>query len=331
MMPVMKHNSRIEKTAASRPPMPSPRPGGRLKRLIAGIPPSHVMRIGRLIGNLMYVLDAPHRRLIRCNLQFVFPEWTQDRIRAFSRRNFQHYAITFLENLQSAFMSGEQICARFRVTGAAHLSRVLAQGKGAIIISAHLGNFETALQYAVCCMQHPVTGVAKKLRYRLVNGWLHRLRTRFGNRLIYKKDALPKMIKTLRRGELLAILVDQSRYKLAFDVSFWGRKATMTYAPALLARRCKSPIVPVFCLREADGGLAIQIEPPLDLQRTRDPHTDLQFNTQKVAGVVEHAIRRCPEQWFWYLKHFKKHYPHLYAAHLTGRQRRKLYKRQPGG
>jgi Kdo2-lipid IVA lauroyltransferase/acyltransferase len=327
----MEHNYRNEKAAVDLQPMPSPGLGDRLRRLIAGIPPSHVMRIGILIGNLMYVLDAPHRRLIRCNLQFVFPEWTRDRIRAFSRRNFQHYALTFLENLQAAFMSGEEICARFRVTGEEHLSRVLARGKGAIIISAHLGNFETALQYPVCCMQHPLTGVAKKLRYRLADQWLHRLRTRFGNILIYKKEALPKMINTLRRGGLLGVLVDQSRYKLAFDVAFWGRKATMTYAPALLARRCKSPVLPIFCLREADGRLAIRIEPPLDLQRTRDPHTDLQINTQKIADVVEHAIRRCPEQWFWYLKHFKKHYPHLYAAHLTGRQRRKLYRNQPAG
>lgn len=330
MIPIMEHKSRSVKAAGPQP-MRSPRLGDRLKRLIAGIPQSYVMRIGMVIGNLMYVLDAPHRRLIRCNLQFVFPEWSQDRIRAFSRRNFQHYAITFLENLQSAFMSDEEICSRFRVAGEERLFQVLAQGKGAIIISAHLGNFETALQYPVCCMQHPLTGVAKKLRYRPLNRWLHRLRTRFGNRLIYKKDALPKMIKTLRRGELLGVLVDQSRYKLAFDVIFWGRKATMTYAPALLARRCKSPILPIFCSRETDGRLALRIEPPLDLQRTRDPHTDLQINTQKIADVVENAIRRCPEQWFWYLKHFKKHYPNLYAAYLTRRQRRKLHERQPTG
>ena len=309
-------------------PMRSPSLRGKLISLIAGIPQSYVMRIGMLIGNLMYVLDAPHRRLIRCNLRFVFPEWTQDRISAFSRRNFQHYAITFLENLQSVFMSAQDIRSRFRITGEEHLLRAIAQGKGAIIISAHLGNFETALQYPVCCLQQPLTGVAKKLRNRIMNRRLHQLRTRFGNKLIYKKDALPKMIKTLRRGELLGILVDQSRYKLAFDVIFWGRKATMTYAPALLARRCKSPILPIFCFREAGGRLAIRVEPPLDVQRTRDPHTDMQINTQKIADVVENAIRRFPEQWFWYLKHFKKHYPHLYAAYLTRRQRRKLHKHQ---
>jgi KDO2-lipid IV(A) lauroyltransferase len=309
----------------------SPHSRGRLKSLIADIPQSYIMRIGRIIGNLMYVLDGFHRRLIRCNLQFVHPEWTQSRISAFCRRNFQHYAITFLENLQSVYLSAEDIRAKFRITGEEHLLGALHQGKGVIIVSAHLGNFEMALQYPVCYLQRSLTGVAKKLRYRPVDRWLHGMRTRFGNKLIYKKDALPKMIKTLRRGELLGILVDQSRYKLALDAVFWGRKATVTYAPALLARRCKSPILPIFCVREPDGRLAIQVEPPLDIQRTRDMRTDLRINTQKIMDVVENAIRKCPEQWFWYLKHFKKYYPYLYSKYLTRQQQKKQLKRQLAG
>ena len=297
-----------------------------LKALAAGIPPRYIMRSGRLLGNLAYVLAVPYRRLIRRNLQFVHPEWTRRRINRYCRRNFQHYAITLLENLQSACLSAEDMRARFRVSGEEHLLRALAPGKGVIVVSAHLGNFEMALQYPVCCQQRPMTGVAKKLRNRLLNRWIHGLRTRFGNKLIYKKEALPAMIKTLRRGELLGILVDQSRYKLAYDVVFWGRKATMTYAPALLARRCKSPILPIFCFRRADGLLAIRIEPPLDLHKTRDLRADLQINTQQIAAVVENAIRRCPEQWFWYLKHFKKHYPDLYSEIATRRQRQKLAK-----
>lgn len=306
----------------------SPRRRKGLKGLIAGIRPSYIMRFGRLLGNLMYVVGVSPRRLIRRNLKFVHPEWPRSRINGCCRRNFQHYAVSLLENLQSAFMSAEDMRSRFRIRGERHLLRAMVQGKGVIVISAHLGNFEMALQYPICSLNSPMTGVAKKFRYRLLNRWIHGLRTRYGNKVIYKKEALPKMIKTLRRGELLGILVDQSRYKLAFDVAFWGRNATMTYAPALLARRCKSPVVPIFCVREADGMLALQVEPPLDLQKTRDLHADLQINTQKIANAVEIAIRRNPDQWFWYLKHFKKHYPYLYSDLTSRRQRMKQHKQQ---
>jgi KDO2-lipid IV(A) lauroyltransferase len=177
-------------------------------------------------------------------------------------------------------------------------------------------------------LQRPITAVAKKLRYRLLNRWIHGSRTRFGNKVIYKKEALPTMIKTLRRGELLGILVDQSRYKLSIDIALWGRKATMTYAPALLARRCKSLVIPIFCARGPDGILAIRVEPPIDLQKTRDMRADLRVNTQKIADGVENAIRKYPDQWFWYLKHFKKHYPDLYLRFVSRRERLKLKKHQ---
>ena len=298
-----------------------------LKALIARIPPNYIMRFGRLWGNLMYMLDVYRRGMVRRNLEFVHPEWSRSQITEFCRRNFQHYAVTLLEMLQSTCMSAQDIRSRLRISGEEHLLRALDQGKGVILVSAHLGNYEMALQYPICCLQRPLTGVAKKLHYRLRNRWIHELRTRFGNKLLYNREAIPAMIKTLRRGELLGILVDQSRNKLAFDIVFWGRKGTMTYAPALLARRCKSPILPIFCVREADGRLAIQVKPPLEIQKTRDVHADLRVNTQKIADVVESAIRRCPEQWFWFFKHFKKHYAYLYSGIATRRQRQKQKKR----
>ena len=311
--------------------VPSPRWRDRLKVLIAGIRPSHIMRFGRLLGNLMYMLDVSRRGMIRRNLELVHPEWSRSQITQFCRRNFHHYAVTLLEMLQSACMSAEDMRSRLRISGEEHLVRALDQGKGVIVVSAHLGNFELALQYPVCCLKRPMTGVAKKLHYRLRNRWIHGLRTRFGNKLLYNRDVMPAMIKTLRRGELLGILVDQSRNKLAFDVAFLGRIGTMTYAPALLARRCKSPILPVFCVREADGRLAIRVEPPLEIQKTRDVHADLRVNTQKIADVVENAIRRCPEQWFWFFKHFKKHYRYLYSEFPSRNQRKKQRKRQSAG
>ena len=309
----------------SPPRGPSPHWRDRLKALITGIRPSHIMRFGRLLGNLMYILDVSRRGMVRRNLEFVHPEWSRSQITEFCRRNFQHYGITLIEMLQSTCMSARDLRSKLRISGEEHLLRALDQGKGVIIVSAHLGNYELALQYPVCCLKRPMTGVSKKLHYRLRNRWIHGLRTRFGNKLIYNRDAVPAMIKTLRRGELLGLLVDQSRNKLAFDIAFLGRIGTMTYAPALLARRCKSPILPVFCVREADGRLAIQVEPPLEIQKTRDMHADLRVNTQKIADVVENAIRRCPEQWFWFFKHFKKHYRYLYSDFSSPKQRKKQH------
>ena len=220
-MLIMEHKTVGEKAIDPLPiPARSRRWRDRFKFLIAGIRPSYIMHFGRILGNLMYITDASRRGMIRRNLEFVHPEWSRSQITEFCRRNFQHYAVTLLEMLQSTCMSAQDIRSRLRISGEEHLLRALDQGKGVILVSAHLGNYEMALQYPICCLQRPLTGVAKKLHYRLRNRWIHELRTRFGNKLIYNREAMPTMIKTLRRGELLGILVDQSRNKLAFDIVF---------------------------------------------------------------------------------------------------------------
>jgi KDO2-lipid IV(A) lauroyltransferase len=209
-----------------------------------------------------------------------------------------------------------------RVIGLVNLSRALQSKNGLIIVSAHLGNWEIGLQFARCFLQKPILGVAKKIRFEPLNRWVHGLRTRFGIRIIYKKGALPEMRQTLRQGGILALLVDQSRRSEGVEVLFFGKKVTATPAAAFLAIRCKSPVVPVFCIRAADGQLTIHIQPPLEMVRTKDLRADVQANTQVITQAVERAVRDHPEQWFWVHKRWKKYYPELYPEYSARRNRR---------
>jgi KDO2-lipid IV(A) lauroyltransferase len=215
--------------------------------------------LGRFIGTLAYLTDVPHRRIVRRNLQFAFPDWSRDQIRRTSKRVFQNLGATFVEICQLSSFSREDVLASVKVVGAERWRRALESNQGLIIVSAHLGNWEIGMQYAACFMQKPALGVAKKIRFRPLNQWLHNLRTRFGNIIIYKKGALPEMRKTLRRGGVVAFLVDQSRRREGVDVNFFGRKVTATPAAAFLSIRCKCPVLPIFCIRETSGRLTIHV------------------------------------------------------------------------
>jgi hypothetical protein len=96
------------------------------------------------------------------------------------------------------------------------------------------------------------------------------------------------------------------------EVNFFGRRATATPAAALLGLRFKSPVIPAFCHRKSNGDLIVQIEPPVEIQRTKSLRSDLQFNTQLITDRVEDAVRKYPEQWNWMLKRWKDYYPDLY-------------------
>jgi KDO2-lipid IV(A) lauroyltransferase len=181
-----------------------------------------------------------------------------------------------------------------------------------IVVSGHLGSWEVGMQVMPCVLGVKLTGVAKKFKSNIVESQVHAARTRFGNEILYKKDALAEMTRVLREGGVLGLLVDMARRQDGVDVRFFGKRATATPAAAMLALRYRCPVVPMFCVREADGSLSIHAEPALEMLRTSDLRADLVENTQRVTAAVERMVRRYPEQWFWLMKRWKEHYPQLY-------------------
>jgi KDO2-lipid IV(A) lauroyltransferase len=293
-------------------------------RFIAGIPKSIICFLGNLLGILMYYIDYPHRRIVRRNLKFVYPEWADGEVRRVSRRVFQNLGITILEILQMAFFCKEDFLRNIRIKGEEHLLNAVERGKGIVIISAHLGNWEAASLFAPCYFGLPVTSVARKIESGIVNRWILKLRTRFGNSIIEKGGALPEMTNTLRSGKILALLIDQGTTKSeGVELEFFGKKVTVTPAAAMLALRCKSPVLPVCCIREEDHKLAIIIEPPVELVKTGDLRDDLKTNTQIMTNVIEKAVRKYPDQWLWLHKRWKRFYPELYPEYIDRRNRRR--------
>ena len=281
------------------------------------------LALGRIIGMIVYLIDAPHRRIVRRNLRLAFPDWSPEKIQQTSKSVFQHLGVTLVEIGQLMTYSKPDVIARVRVVGGERWRQAVNENQGLIIVSAHLGNWEFGMQFAACFMQKPALGVAKKIRFHLLNEWVHKLRTRFGTRIIYKKGALPDMRKALRSGGIVCLLVDQSRRREGVDVHFFGHRVTATPAAAFLSIRCKSPILPIFCIREAPGQLTIYVEQPIKTTWSGDLRADVQANTQLITNAVERMIQKYPEQWFWVHKRWKKYHPHLYPEYQLRRKRRK--------
>jgi len=298
-----------------------------MKSGITEIPRHLIINSGKLLGLLFYSLAIPHRRLVRRNLQFCYPEWSAKEIRELSRRIFMNFGITLVEMLQCTFMSHEEVLKALRVEGEENFNKAFKSNRGIVIVSAHMGNWEVGL-HITNYYGKPMLGVAAKTRYGWANILLSRSRNRLGNTIIDKKGALPKITEGLRRGEVIGMLIDQSRRKHGVEVTFFGRKATASPAAALLALRCNSLVLPAFCVRRSDGQLTIQVKTPFELTRTGDLRSDIQSNTQRMIDVVEEMVRTYPDQWFWLLKPWKVHYPNLYSEWDARRRKRKAKKKR---
>jgi KDO2-lipid IV(A) lauroyltransferase len=296
-----------------------------MKSGVTKIPRRLVVRLGRLLGLVLYSVAIPHRRLVQRNVQFCYPQWSHRDVRDLSRRIFMNFGITLAEMFQSTFMTHEEVLNALLVEGEENFNKAFKSNRGIVIVSAHMGNWEVGL-HITNYYGKPMLGVAAKTRYGWADILLRRSRNRLGNTIIDKKGALPKITEGLRRGEVIGMLIDQSRRKHGIDVTFFGRKATASPAPALLALRCNSLVIPAFCVRRSDGRLTIQVKTPLDLTRTGDLRRDIQSNTQRMIDVVEQMVRTYPDQWFWLLKPWKVHYPELYSDWDSRRRKRKAKK-----
>ena len=283
-----------------------------MKSFIAKIPDAHLLVFGKILGNILYYFVVPQRRIVNRNLRFCLVDSSPQQIQSKAKHIFQHFGITILELLQMSSLSKQELLSKVNVEGKEILIEAMAQQKGIVLITAHLGNYEVAAQSVPCLLGEQMSVVAKKMRNVWLNRFFHNLRTRFGNKVIYKKGALPEMMQTLRQGKMVAILMDISRRFDGVEVNFFGRRATATPAAALLGLRCKSPIIPAFCHRNPKGKLIVRVEPPIEIKRTKDLRYDLQFNTQLITDQVERVVSNYPDQWNWMLKRWKEFYPGLY-------------------
>ena len=268
--------------------------------------------LGRIVGGLLYACAPVQRNIVGRNLQFAFPDSSPQRVRRTAWGVFQNYGITLVEILQMGFFSRDQVLRRVKLHGLDQVMEKVSPQQGVVVVSAHMGNWEIGMQVMPCFFGRPLTAVAKKFKAGLVENWLHKTRTRFGSQVLYKKGALAEMTRIIREGGVLTILVDMARRKDGVDIEFFGKKATATPAAAMLALRCRCPVLPVFCLHEADGTIGIQVGAPIEMLRSRDLRRDLVVNTQRISDEVEGMVRKHPEQWHWIMKRWKEHYPHLY-------------------
>jgi KDO2-lipid IV(A) lauroyltransferase len=296
----------------------------RITSFVSHLPKKHIVRVGRLLGLFAYILDRRHRRIVRRNLRFIYPQWSRDRVRQVSMRVFQNAGVTILEICQMTCLSSKDILNRVRIRGKENLFNAMKSPQGAIIISAHLGNWEMSALCASCYLNKPLVAPAREIFPKTLDRWMRALRTRFGTILLDKKRALPMMARMLRQGNVLGLLIDQgTKFSEGIEVTFLGKTVTATPAAAILARRYNSPVLPGFCVREGDNSLTLIVKPPLSLQKTKDSRADLRVNTQIMTDAIEEAVRAYPEQWFWFHKRWKRHYPHLYPEDMAKRQHRR--------
>ena len=269
----------------------------------------HAGELGARIGRLGHRPLGVRRAVVERQLAAAFPELDPAEIERIARAAYANLGRTSVETAILPSYSPEQIVALFEeVRGWRVVEDLLSRGKGLIVVTGHLGNWELGGAY-VAARGLPIDAVARHMANPLFDRYLTATRQRIGMSVIHDEDAVRRVPRSLRGGRVVAFLVDQGAVGLASTwVPFFGRYAKTPRGPAVFALRLGAPIVFGAVLRRPGGRFELNFE-QVDARDTGDREADVDRIVTEYTATLERWVRRAPEQYFWHHRRWKHQRP----------------------
>lgn len=264
--------------------------------------------LGGLLGRVGYYLVYWERKQAISNLRMVFGNEKRDKeIRHIAKRMFINLGYSMAELAYLPRLSPEYLRSHIRLEGKNYFNELQAQGKGSLAITGHFGNWEMMGAYFSQIEHSKFSVIARTLSNEYLDRILMSNRQRWGVRALPRGGSASAILRAIREGQTVGILVDQDTRGEGIFVDFFGRPAYTQTGPAVIALKWKIPLIPVFMVRSPHNPLyhTIYIEPPLSFELTGDWDTDISVITHLFTERVESYIRRYPEQWVWFHRRWK--------------------------
>ncbi len=240
------------------------------------------------------------RKTAELHLMRVYPDMGSSERKKLLRSIYRNMGLTITEIY---LLKESRLIAETTISGKAHVEKALSLGRGAILATAHFGNWEAARVMPLFCI--PLSVVVKKQHNPYFDAFNNSIRTRQGVEIIDFKSGLRDILKHLANNEMVAILADQNAGRSGLVLDFLGHSASHYKGVAKISLRYKIPIVPGFALRTKQGNIEFSFEPMIYHPELDDNEANYAYILNKLNKVIEHYINLHPEQWFWVHKRWK--------------------------
>jgi KDO2-lipid IV(A) lauroyltransferase len=275
------------------------------RTLIAGVralEPATAAAAGSRLGDVARGFGL-RRAVAERNLALAFPDRDAAFRRDVLREHYRELGRVCAEYARLAELVNAEGGAVVReVRGMEHLLRARDEGRGAILLTGHFGNFELA--GAWLGRAHPLDFVVKPLSNPGMERWIADQRQRAGVGQIPLGAGMRGAFAALKANRWVAMLADQDARRHGVFVPFFGTPASTPVGPAMLSLRTGAPIIMGFDQREADGRHVIEVEPPLRIADPGAPDAVARLTAAHTAALEE-RIRRRPHAWFWLHRRWK--------------------------
>ena len=286
--------------------------------LISLLPLRAAFALGNALGFCAWLVAGKYRRLAFRNIDIAFgAEKSVHEMRILVRRHFQRLGANLLSGLKMASMPLEKARATVRVENADAAHRELRAGKPIVIVLSHIGNWELQAQMFPAVLDYiPNSTIYQPLKNRYIDQHVQKLRNRAGVQLFGRNEGFHKAIELLRGGGGVGVLSDQHAGDQGLWVPFFGKLASTTSLPALLAKRTGAAVLGTAIYTEAPGRWLMSFANRIDA-----PGDSIEAITAKANELLAQQIRRAPEDGFWLHNRWKTPRPNF----LLTRYKRGVY------
>ncbi len=266
------------------------------------LPDFILYQLGTAFGLIFHRFDHRHRRIGIRNLEIAFPEKSAAERERILRASYINLGRIGAEYVRLGGFFYRSLARRVTYNRLDVWNELTPRypGKGALILTAHFGGFEL-LPAGHALHGFQISLVHHTQRFLAGDSLMTFIRERAGVQIIRKHTAAREMLRSLRRGEIIGIPLDQNAKRSeAIWVPFFGELAATPSGFDRLAMMAGAPVVPVFIVRQPDGrSHVIEIFEEIPQQRTGDRHADAVVNTTRYQKAIEEMVRKHPEQWLW--------------------------------
>jgi KDO2-lipid IV(A) lauroyltransferase len=271
-------------------------------KVSARLPAGAQLRLGAMIGRILFRLNRRERRIARRNLEICFPEIEAGERERLLRRHFRSVGLSVVEMGVGWFAPIEELRERVEIRGLEHLDAALAAGRGALLLTAHF----TPIEVGVSVLEdYPgtISSLYRPQRNAMMDWLILRGRSRFSSTQV-SRDNVRLLIRLLRQNEAVLYMPDQTYLgNQSAMIPFFGEPATTNIATSKIAKISGAPVLPYWFRRNADERTyTVEIESPLEHFPTDDAIAD----TRRIVALLEARIRETPEQYLWVYKKFKR-------------------------
>ena len=272
-----------------------------LSALLSALPHPFVLCLGRILGNLYYILIKKQRNRAIAQMMPALGIGEKE-AKELVRLSFINLAQNMLEIMCLPKLKKDNFQKYIEMVHLDRLRAALAEGHGVVVLTGHIGTWEW-LSASLALSDIPVTAIAKPQPNEQYTRALNDLRAMVGVEIFSRGTSeLLAAGRALKSGKILGFLADQDAGPGGAFIEFLGKTASTPMGPAVFSKKFNAPVVPIFILRQPNGKHRVEVHEPLRYLDTGNADADLYRFTVDMTQLLERVIREHPTQWIWFQK-----------------------------